>query len=166
MQVVEPSEWWRTSFISLLQKTTHLCRFVLMTLLVRRLRTPVLLALVMVATVSACKKGDGDDADSTSGAPAASEASSTRSDSLSLPVVAEEARNGDLVLRVNTTGIVRSRSLVKLTAEVAGVIVQLPVRSGSVVKKGAVILKVDPYPLEMAVRDAQSKLDQAEQRVF
>jgi len=137
-----------------------------MTLLARCLRLPATSALLLVATLSACKKSGADAADSTSGAPAAADAPSSRSDSLSLPVVAEEARDGDLVLRVNTTGIVRSEALVKLTAEVGGVIVLLPVRSGSVVKKGDVILKLDPYPFDMAVRDAQSKLDQAQQRVF
>lgn len=137
-----------------------------MTLLARCLRISVMSSLLIVATVSACTKAGAGDADSAKGAPNAADAPTSRSDSLSLPVVAEEARDGDLVLRVNTTGIVRSEALVKLTAEVGGVIVQLPVRSGSVVKKGEVILKVDPYPLEMAVRDAQARMDQAQQKVF
>ena len=148
------------------RKPAHLSRVVSMILLARCLRTPVLSALLIVATVSACKKADADDADSTSGAPAAADAPASRSDSLSLPVVAAEARNGDLVLRVNTTGIVRSEALVKLTAEVGGVIVLLPARSGSVVRKGDIILKLDPYPFDFAVRDAQSRMDQAQQKVF
>ena len=137
-----------------------------MTLLANSLRTSWLTALFTVVAASACKKGDADMTDTADGAPAAADAPTSRSDSLSLPVVAEEAREGDLVLRVNTTGIVRSEALVKLTAEVGGVIVALPVRSGSSVRKGDVILKLDPFPFDMAVRDAQSKLDQARQRVF
>lgn len=137
-----------------------------MTLLVRCLRSSVTSLLLVVATVSACNKAGAGDTDSAKGAPNAADAPTSRTDSLSLPVVAEEARDGDLVLRVNTTGIVRSQALVKLTAEVGGVIVQLPVRSGAAVRKGDVILKIDPFPLEMAVRDAQSRMEQAQQKVF
>lgn len=137
-----------------------------MTLFARSPITMWLSVLALLTAASACKKAEPDDGDASNGAPAASDAPTAKSDSLSLPVVAEEAREGDLVLRVNTTGIVRSQALVKLTSEVAGVIVQLPARSGAAVKKGDVILKLDPYPFDMAVRDAQSKLDQAQQRVF
>lgn len=135
-------------------------------MLAQVLRSSLLAVALLVTSASACKNFATDGADSTDGAPAASEASTSRSDSLSLPVVAEQARDGDLVLRVNTTGIVRSEALVKLTAEVGGVIVLLPVRSGSPVRKGDVILKLDPYPFDIAVRDAQSKLEQVQQRVY
>ncbi|MEO7360622.1 MAG: efflux RND transporter periplasmic adaptor subunit [Gemmatimonadaceae bacterium] len=117
---------------------------------------------------TACKNGDAIAKESTDGAPAAADAPGpgTRPDSLSLPVVAEDARDGDLVLRVNTTGMIRSEAVVKLTAEVGGVIVQLPVRSGAAVRKGDLILKLDPQPFDMAVRSAQSKLDEAQQRML
>ncbi|MEO7998279.1 MAG: efflux RND transporter periplasmic adaptor subunit [Gemmatimonadaceae bacterium] len=130
----------------------------------------ILTALAAIAALSpvACKKGDATGKDSTDGAPAAAAAAGpgARKDSLSLPVVAEEARDGDLVLRVNTTGMIRSEAVVKLTAEVGGVIVQLPVRSGAPVKKGDVILRLDPQPFEMAVRSAQTKLDAAQQNML
>lgn len=126
------------------------------------------LLVILALLPAACKKGNADATDSTNGAPAAAEAAGpgARKDSLSLPVVAEDARDGDLVLRVNTTGMIRSEAVVKLTAEVGGVIVQLPVRSGAIVKKGDVILKLDPQPFDMAVRTAQSKLDEAQQRML
>lgn len=131
-------------------------------------RAPALFAAFCLLSLAACKKGDDADKDSTDGAPAAADAAGpgARKDSLSLPVVAEEARNGDLVLRVNTTGVIRSEALIKLTVEVGGVITQLPVRSGAVVKKGDVILKLDPVPFDMKVRSAQSKLDEAQQRML
>lgn len=127
-----------------------------------------MLVAILVLLPIACKKGDPGAKDSTDGAPAAADAAGpgARKDSLSLPVVAEEARDGDLVLRVNTTGMIRSEAVVKMTAEVGGVIVQLPVRSGATVKKGDVILKLDPQPFDMAVRTAQSKLDEAQQRML
>lgn len=139
-----------------------------MNLSTRSRRIWVVLAAIAALSPMACKKGDGTGKDSTDGAPAAAEAAGpgARKDSLSLPVVAEEARDGDLVLRVNTTGMIRSEAVVKLTAEVGGVITQLPVRSGAAVKKGDVILKLDPQPFEMAVRSAQTKLDAAQQSML
>lgn len=139
-----------------------------MPLISHRWRAVALLSSFALFSLSACKKGDGKEKDSTDGAPNAADAAGpgARKDSLSLPVVAEEARNGDLVLRVNTTGVIRSEALVKLTVEVGGVIAQLPVRSGSVVKKGDVILKLDPVPFDMKVRSAQSKLEEAQQRML
>lgn len=131
-------------------------------------RSFVLPLAIVAMSASACKKGDAASKDSTDGAPAAADAPGpgARQDSLSLPVVAEDARDGDLVLRVNTTGMIRSEAVVKLTSEVGGVITQLPVRSGAAVKKGDVILKLDPQPFDMAVRTAQSKLDEAQQRLL
>ena len=131
-------------------------------------RTPVVLFAFVTLSLAACKKGDAKDKDSTDGAPAAADAAGpgARKDSLSLPVMAEEARNGDLVLRVNTTGVIRSEALVKLTVEAGGVIAELPARSGAMVKKGDVILKLDPVPFAMKVRSAQSKLEEAQQRML
>ena len=131
-------------------------------------RAPALFAAFTLLSLAACKKGQGTGKDSTDGAPAAADAAGpgARKDSLSLPVVAEEARNGDLVLRVNTTGVIRSEALVKLTVEMGGVITHLPVRSGSAVRKGDVILKLDPVPFDMKVRTAQSKLEEAQQRML
>ena len=128
----------------------------------------MVVAIIALLAPTACKKGDATAGDSTDGAPAAADAPApgARPDSLSLPVVAEDARDGDLVLRVNTTGMIRSEAVVRLTAEVGGVIAQLPARSGAPVKKGDVLLKLDPQPFEMAVRSAQSKLDEAQQRML
>lgn len=126
------------------------------------------LSVPLLLSATACKKAADAQNDSADGAPAPADAASpgSRKDSLSLPVVAEEARDGDLVLRVNTTGVIRSEALVKLTAEVGGVIVGLPVRSGEAVKKGDVILRLDPFPFDMAVREAQSKLEESQQRML
>lgn len=128
----------------------------------------IALCVPLVLWIAACNKtAEGqDEASDGSPAPADAAAPSARKDSLSLPVVAAEARDGDLVLRVNTTGVIRSESLVKLTAEVGGVIVGLPVRSGEAVKKGDVIVRLDPFPFDMAVREAQSKLEESQQRML
>ncbi|MEP6764161.1 MAG: efflux RND transporter periplasmic adaptor subunit [Gemmatimonadaceae bacterium] len=129
----------------------------------------ILAALLAVSGLEmiACKQSGTNAGDSTTpsaAVQAATEAASGKKDSVQLPVVAEEARDGDLVLRVNTTGLIRSDAVVKLSAEVGGVVLQTPVRAGSIVKKGDVIIKLDPYPFELAVREAQSKLEEAQQR--
>ena len=83
---------------------------------------------------------------------------------LALPIVAENARDGDLILRVATTGQVRSDAAVKLRADVNGMIAKVLVRPGTRVTRGQVLLTLDPYPFDLAVREAQATADEAEQR--
>ena len=130
-----------------------------------------LLLAATVCSAMACKKS-ANGADST----AASNGDSTTAkiaggDSpdqpqLALPVTADGAREGDLVLRVNTTGQIRSDAAVKLRAEVGGTVGQVMVRPGARVTKGQVLLKLDPYPFDLAVREAQAAMDQTEQSYF
>jgi len=124
---------------------------------------PLLLAL----TLAACNKGDAaattDSASATSTA-AQEAAEEAGRPALALPVMAEEARDGDLVLRVTTTGQIRSDAAVKLRAEVAGTVAQLVVRPGQAVTKGQVLARLDGYPFDLSVRDAQASTDEAEQR--
>jgi len=114
---------------------------------------------------SACTKTDAattrSSADST---VAAALADSAPSSTLALPVVAEPARDADLILRVTTTGQVRSDAAVKLRADVAGRVATVRVRPGTRVSKGDVLLTLDPYPFELAVREAKATADEAEQR--
>ena len=121
----------------------------------------------MLLLCEACAQAGSSTSDSTApsaAVKAATEAASGKKDSLQLPVIAEEARDGDLVLRVNTTGLVRSDAVIRLTAEVGGVVAQVPVRAGAAVKKADVIIKLDQYPFELNVRDAKAKLEEAQQR--
>lgn len=85
---------------------------------------------------------------------------------LALPVVAENARDGDLILRVTTTGQVRTDAVVKVRVETPGTIADIRVRPGSRVMRGQALLTLDPYPFELAVREAQAAADEAEQRFF
>ncbi|WP_373063300.1 biotin/lipoyl-binding protein, partial [Gemmatimonas sp.] len=120
-------------------------------------------ALVALALV-ACNKGDAagtaDSASATSTAAQESVEEAGRP-ALALPVMAEEARDGDLVLRVTTTGQIRSDAAVKLRAEVAGTVTQLVVRPGQAVSKGQVLARLDGYPFDLSVRDAQAGTDEA-----
>lgn len=134
------------------------------------LRSALLVALS--ASVNGCKKGDATSGDSTksatgdSASAAAATGDGTPQSQLALPVTADAAREGDLVLRVNTTGQIRSDAAVKLRAEVSGTVVQVLVRPGARVTKGQVLIRLDPYPFDLAVREAQASVDQSEQSYF
>lgn len=80
---------------------------------------------------------------------------------IKLPVVAAEARDGDLVLTINTTGLVRSDAEGTLKAEVSGTVINVPVQPGDHVRAGAPLVVLDPRPFELAVREAQVGVDEA-----
>lgn len=131
-------------------------------------RSGALLLIAALAAATACKKGDATTGDSTTPAAgdtsaAAANADGTPQAQLALPVTADAAREGDLILRVNTTEQIRSDAAVKLKAEVAGTVAQVLVRPGARVTKGQVLVRLDPYPFDLAVREAQASTDQAEQ---
>jgi RND family efflux transporter MFP subunit len=134
---------------------------------------------LLLATAAACSKGDaaagGDSkADSTgsktakssdtSSSVAQATAAASSEARVSLPVVTEEAREGDLVLTVNTTGQVRSDAEARLRSEIVGNIQTVHVRPGDRVKKGDPIVTFDPRPLELAVRQAEIALRESELR--
>ena len=81
---------------------------------------------------------------------------------VSLPVVAEPVTDGDLVLSVNTTGQVRSDAEGRLRAEVGGPVEKVNVRPGDRVRKGQVLVELDPRPFDLAVQEAQVAVDLAE----
>ena len=83
---------------------------------------------------------------------------------VNLPVVTEDARNGDLILTVSTTGQVRSDAEVKLKAEVGGVAQKVLVRPGDRVKAGDPLLVLDPRPFDLDLRAAEVAVMEADQR--
>ncbi len=134
-------------------------------------KSGVLLLFATLAAATACKKGDataGDSAMPTTddSSTAAANPDGTPQTQLALPVTADAAREGDLILRVNTTGQIRSDAAVKLRAEVAGTVADVLVRPGARVTKGQVLVRLDPYPFDLAVREAQATTDQSEQNYF
>jgi RND family efflux transporter MFP subunit len=137
-----------------------------MTVLKFRSRVAFVPVAVAVVLSAACARGDAASTDSASGADttASGTVPSDGAAPVSLPVAALDARDGDLILRVATTGQVRSEAVVPLRAEVAGTVAQLLVRAGDQVAAGTPLVKLDPYPFDLAVREAQARADEAEQR--
>jgi HlyD family secretion protein len=118
------------------------------------LRACLPLCAALLLPLSACKKGaaDGTGADSTA----------TRSAStLSLPVVGDVVRKGDLILTVATNGQIRS-DVAKLRAEVAGTIQEVLVRPGQQVSQGQTLVRFDPRPFDLNVQAAEAQVAQAQ----
>lgn len=72
--------------------------------------------------------------------------------------VARVVRVPELKAVVNGTGDIRTKDSVDIQAEIAGVIVDLPVREGDRVEKGQTILKIDPFQTESQVRASRAAL--------
>lgn len=148
--------------------SSHLRKSSLPAHLLREIATVVL--IVTVATVACRKPAESlSSSDSLGTSPAADSAVAAASapdlaPAVALPVVTEDAADADLVLRVNTTGQVRSEAVVPLKAEVAGTVLTMLVRPGQSVAAGQPLVKFDPYPFDLAAREAQAKADEAEQR--
>ncbi len=85
--------------------------------------------------------------------------------SIALPVVGALVRRGDLVLTVRTTGQVRAERLVRLKAEAQGTVEAVLVRPGERVQSGQVLVRLDPRPFDLAVREAQGAYDDAQVRL-
>lgn len=83
---------------------------------------------------------------------------------VSLPVAAEEVRDGDLVLSVTTTAQVRSEADARIAAEVPGTVAAVLVRPGDRVRKGQVLVRLDPRPFELAIKQAEAAVAEAELR--
>ena len=121
------------------------------------------LTFTILLAAGACK-GKAADAATKSEKPDSSAAAA--STTVTLPVVGQEVRKGDLILSVITTGQIRSESMAMLKSETSGTIMEVPVKPGDHVKKGQVLLRVDPRPLDLAVRDAEASLEQARLRLL
>ena len=123
------------------------------------MRSRSLIAAIVV--VAACGKGSASSAkgDSTAAASGGDDPAAPRP-VVTLPVTAEPVIDGDLVLTVVTTGLVRSESETKLKADVGGRIDSILVHPGDRVKKGQPIIKLAQYEFDLAIREAQATVDQ------
>ncbi len=132
----------------------------------RARRAAPLAALLASLLLPACK---GKDAGATSepppGATADGDTAAASGSTLSLPVTGALVRRGDLVLSIATTGQVRSEAVAQLKVETNGTVDEVLVRPGAVVNKGQVLVRLDPRPFDLAVREAQAALDEANIRL-
>lgn len=113
------------------------------------------LVLLSGITLAGCKKKDAE------AAAKAADSTQTPGSTVTLPVVGQEVRQGDLILSVVTTGQIRSEAMSVLKSETQGTIAAVLVRPGDHVSKGQALLRVDPRPLDLAVREAEANLEKA-----
>jgi membrane fusion protein (multidrug efflux system) len=122
--------------------------------------------LLAVGVLGGCKK-EGDDTaagDDPNGADSTAQAAAAGN--VTLPVVGQAVRKGDLVLSVVTTGQVRSDGVAVLKSETTGPIIAVLVRAGARVVRGAPLLQVDPRELDLAVEQQQATLEYAKLKLL
>lgn len=133
-----------------------------LTTFMRRLAAAVVLSLGPL--IVSCTKGQTAEAADTTAASAQRDSSAESRSNVSLPVAAEEVRDGDLVLSVTTTGQVRSDAEATLRAELAGTIEEVLVRPGDAVRHDQPLVRLDSRPYDLAVREAEAALEEAKLR--
>lgn len=72
-----------------------------------------------------------------------------------------KVEEGRLVSLVNATGKVQPKTEVKISANVSGEIVNLPVKEGQQVKRGDLLVQLDPNQYEARVRQSEASYDAA-----
>ena len=73
----------------------------------------------------------------------------------------EVRRRAELVAIVTATGEIKPKEYVELQAEISGVITELLVEEGALVKKGALLLKIDPIQTRSETRAQEALLASA-----
>lgn len=126
----------------------------------------VILCLAVAVLASGCKK-PGAAADTTKVAQTGLMADTVAKQpaaNIALPVTVEEARDGDLVLSIITSGQVRSERESHLKAEVGGTVQRVRVRPGQTVRKGQLLVEFDQRPFDLIARQRQADVDAAQLR--
>ena len=127
-------------------------------------RLSLILALVALVSSGCSKEAVGESSANGDSTQSAEEDGANSAPDVRLPVVAGEARDGDLILHVNTSGRVRSRAASRVTVEVTGAVDAVLVQPGNRVRSGQALVRLDPRPFDLAVREAQHELDLANLR--
>ncbi len=79
-----------------------------------------------------------------------------------IPITTEKATRRDIVETVSATGKVQPETEVKISPEVAGEIIELPVVDGKEVKKGDMLLKIRPDSYKAQLEQQQAAISTAE----
>ena len=78
-----------------------------------------------------------------------------------IPVTTEKAIRKTIVQTVSATGKIQPEVEVKISPEVAGEIIELPVEDGKVVKKGELLVKIKPDSYKALVEQQQAAISAA-----
>src|SRR5256714_5520256 len=78
-----------------------------------------------------------------------------------IPVTTEKALRKTIVQTVSATGKIQPEVEVKISPEVAGEIIELPVEDGKVVKKGELLVKIKPDSYKALVEQQEAAISSA-----
>ena len=76
-------------------------------------------------------------------------------------VQSDKVKKGEIVSEVTATGSIQARTTVKISADVAAKIIELPVEEGDLVHKGDLLVRLDPTRYQAAVGQAEAALASA-----
>ena len=83
---------------------------------------------------------------------------SARGGKKGIEVTVKEVERGDITALVTATGKVQPETEVVISSEVPGEIIELPVKDGDFVKKGDLLVRVNPDTLEAQVKQQEASL--------
>jgi HlyD family secretion protein len=84
------------------------------------------------------------------------------SGSVSLPVQAQPAFIGDLVIRVSATGVTEPFQVITIVPKISGEIVELPIYEGRNIQKGDLLFRFDDREAKLAINEARGALLRAQ----
>ena len=76
----------------------------------------------------------------------------------SIPVVVAAARLGDILVYLTGLGTVTALYTATILPQVTGQILEVPFKEGDIVKKGALLVQIDPRPYEATLLQAEGQL--------
>jgi multidrug efflux system membrane fusion protein len=76
----------------------------------------------------------------------------------SIPVVAAAANQGDIHVYLTGLGTVTALYTATILTQVTGQVLQVPFKEGDIVKKGALLVQIDPRPFEATLLQAEGQL--------
>ena len=88
-----------------------------------------------------------------------------KSNEKTVAVETDKAKRSDLTATVSAEGKMEAQTQVKISASVPAKITKLPVREGDPVKKGQLLVQLDPVAYQAAVDQAQATLESSKARL-
>jgi HlyD family secretion protein len=80
----------------------------------------------------------------------------------SIPVATAEVRRRDIVIDAQATGVIEPIAIVEVKSKASGVITNVPVETGTMVKRGDLLVQVDTRDVNNQLEQAKADLDAAQ----
>ena len=132
-----------------------------------RFPRPMVLAVLALATLTACSRGAASDgpAPATGGAPAGRGGAAGGGRGAAVVVTTGTVVKKPMAVDVRTVGNVEASSSVEIRSQVAGTLVSVGFEEGQDVTAGQMLFKIDSKPFELAVRQAEAAVARSSAQV-